>query len=129
MCQTSSIDFLISQNFDFNKLFKEGIPYLRPSDEEKLRSTIKERQTSRKSQSFTTPNNSGTTVVPEEQKDFINKIHDRVEKWLKDSNYDEKMLLDSCNPFQRRLIYSTVKPRFSEDYSFHMETVCGINKG
>ena len=49
MCQTSSIDFLISNDFDFNKLFKDGIPYLRPGDEARLRETISDRQESRRS--------------------------------------------------------------------------------
>ena len=40
LCQTSSIDFLVNNDFDFNKLFKDGIPYLRPSDESKIRETI-----------------------------------------------------------------------------------------
>ena len=35
--QTSSIDFLVGQGFDFNKLFKEGISYLRASDEDRIR--------------------------------------------------------------------------------------------
>lgn len=32
MCQTSCLDFLSGQNFDFNKLFKDGIPYLTPAE-------------------------------------------------------------------------------------------------
>ncbi|CAG5088781.1 Similar to PARN: Poly(A)-specific ribonuclease PARN (Bos taurus) [Cotesia congregata] len=41
MCQASSIVFLASQGFDFNKLFRDGIPYLTTSDEEKLTSNTK----------------------------------------------------------------------------------------
>ena len=47
-CQTSSIDFLVSQNFDFNKLFRDGISYLRPSDENRIRDRIKDNQQNRK---------------------------------------------------------------------------------
>ena len=47
-CQTSSIDFLVSQNFDFNKLFRDGISYLRPSDENSIRDRIKDNQQNRK---------------------------------------------------------------------------------
>jgi poly(A)-specific ribonuclease len=32
LCQTSSLDFLIGQGFDFNKLFRDGISYLRPAE-------------------------------------------------------------------------------------------------
>ena len=129
LCQTSSIDFLVAQNFDFNKLFKEGISYLRPHDEARIRDIISERQASRKvdkNASFNATPNAGMAIVPEEQKDFVNNVHEKVENWLKTptkNDEDKKMMLDSCSPFQRRLIYSTVKPRFSDEFSFHMETV------
>lgn len=44
MCQTSSISFLASQGFDFNKLFKLGIPYLTVNEEEKLMKRLEEKQ-------------------------------------------------------------------------------------
>ena len=44
MCQTSCISFLASQGFDFNKLFKFGIPYLTASEEEKLVKRLEEKQ-------------------------------------------------------------------------------------
>lgn len=36
--------FLASQNFDFNKLFKYGIPYLNIHEEEKLMKRMEEKQ-------------------------------------------------------------------------------------
>lgn len=44
MCQASSIAFLANQDFDFNKLFKHGIPYLSASEEEKLVKRLEEKQ-------------------------------------------------------------------------------------
>ena len=44
MCQASSISFLANQGFDFNKLFKYGIPYLTKADEEKLNKKLEEKQ-------------------------------------------------------------------------------------
>lgn len=44
MCQASSMAFLSTQDFDFNKLFKYGIPYLNASDEEKLVTRLEEKQ-------------------------------------------------------------------------------------
>lgn len=44
MCQTSCMSFLASQEFDFNKLFKLGIPYLTASEEEKLIKRLEEKQ-------------------------------------------------------------------------------------
>ena len=74
LCQTSSIDFLINQNFDFNKLFKDGVSYLQvaasplpptpafplfrlllflhlspqPVEMEKMRASLRERQENRR---------------------------------------------------------------------------------
>jgi poly(A)-specific ribonuclease len=48
MCQASSINFLINQDFDFNKLFKYGISYLNADDEEKLVKCLKEKQNLKK---------------------------------------------------------------------------------
>lgn len=44
MCQASSIAFLANQDFDFNKLFKYGIPYLNTNEEEKLIKRLEEKQ-------------------------------------------------------------------------------------
>lgn len=44
MCHASSIAFLTNQDFDFNKLFKHGIPYLSASEEEKLVKRLEEKQ-------------------------------------------------------------------------------------
>ena len=131
MCQTSSIDFLVGQNFDFNKLFKDGISYLRSSDEDKIRKGISEKQQNRKVN--TTPGggtlNGSPFVVPEDQKDFVQSIMTKVQKWLDNpENPTQPLILESCNAFQRRLIYSTVKPKFSEDHSFHMETIMPKDK-
>lgn len=43
MCQTSCMSFLASQGFDFNKLFKLGIPYLTVTEEEKLTRRLEEK--------------------------------------------------------------------------------------
>jgi hypothetical protein len=48
LCQASSMDFLSKQNFDFNKLFKEGISYLKSDDEKKLRDSVDEKREMRR---------------------------------------------------------------------------------
>uniref|UniRef100_A0A673HJD3 Poly(A)-specific ribonuclease PARN n=1 Tax=Sinocyclocheilus rhinocerous TaxID=307959 RepID=A0A673HJD3_9TELE len=44
ICQSSSIDFLASQGFDFNKVFRSGIPYLTQEEESQLREQYEERR-------------------------------------------------------------------------------------
>lgn len=125
MCQTSSIDFLINQNFDFNKLFKSGISYLRLSEVNKIKENISERQQIRKNQ---TPNAGVSDQVPPDQREFISDIEKKFATWLKDSKNTEKLTIDNCNAYQRRLIYNCVKPKFIEDFNFHLETVKGKNE-
>ena len=57
------------------------------------------------------------------EKDFVQSILTKVQVWLENSEYRSPLILEKCNGFQRRMIYSTIKPKFSEDYSFHMETI------
>lgn len=52
MCQASSISFLVNQGFDFNKLFKYGIPYLTKDEEEKLNKKLEEKQKAREDDEF-----------------------------------------------------------------------------
>ncbi len=42
------MDFLSKQNFDFNKLFKEGISFLKSDDEKKLRDSVDEKREMRR---------------------------------------------------------------------------------
>ena len=69
LSQTSSIDFLIGQGFDFNKLFKEGVPYLLPSEIEKLKEGLKERQENKRRLSQVDQSENLKVRVPEEQEE------------------------------------------------------------
>lgn len=121
LCQSSSIDFLASQGFDFNKVFKEGIPYLTSTQESELRDLMEERHKQYKqfsSPAFVTPDSGAEAVttkgpinVPEEHKDFIEGICKSVEEFL-DKDGEENLSLPPCNGFVRKLIYQTVRQRF-----------------
>merc|ERR1719430_240884 len=90
LSQTSSIDFLIGQGFDFNKLFKEGVSYLLPSELENLK-----------------------VRVPEEQEEWLEKRMAAIEQFLKTGG-QQSFLMDKCNGFQRRLVYQTARERFPD---------------
>lgn len=68
MCQTSSIAFLANQDFDFNKLFKHGIPYLSASGEEKLVKRLEEKQKLKEE------NNQDLIPIPDNDKVQIEEI-------------------------------------------------------
>uniref|UniRef100_A0A1A8K0I0 Poly(A)-specific ribonuclease PARN n=1 Tax=Nothobranchius kuhntae TaxID=321403 RepID=A0A1A8K0I0_NOTKU len=123
ICQSSSIDFLASQGFDFNKVFCHGIPYLNQDEEACLREQTEERRNQHANglgtPSFISPSSKTPANVPDEQKDFINKVVEKVELLFND---DEKTLnLEPCTGFQRKLIYQMLSWKFPK--GLHVETL------
>ncbi|XP_063055858.1 poly(A)-specific ribonuclease PARN [Engraulis encrasicolus] len=122
ICQSSSIDFLASQGFDFNKVFRHGIPYLNQEEEVQLREQYEERRNQSNGAGnppFISPSSKGSINVPEEHKDFINRVVEKVEALL--SNSEKTVDLDPCTGFQRKLIYQTLNWKYPK--GLHVETV------
>uniref|UniRef100_A0AAQ4P622 Poly(A)-specific ribonuclease PARN n=1 Tax=Gasterosteus aculeatus aculeatus TaxID=481459 RepID=A0AAQ4P622_GASAC len=121
--KSSSIDFLASQGFDFNKVFCNGIPYLNQDEEVQLREQSEERRNQQANgvgtPSFISPSSKGPAHVPEEHKDFINRVIGKVEALL--TNSEKTLDLEPCTGFQRKLIYQTLNWKFSK--GLHVETV------
>jgi len=113
LSQTSSIDFLIGQGFDFNKLFKEGVSYLLPSELDKLKEGLKERQENKRRLSQVDQSENLKVRVPEEQEEWLEKQMAAIEQFLKTGG-QESFLMDKCNGFQRRLVYQTARERFPD---------------
>ncbi|XP_048408730.1 poly(A)-specific ribonuclease PARN isoform X2 [Stegostoma tigrinum] len=124
VCQSSSIDFLANQGFDFNKVFRDGIPYLNREEERQLREQLEEKHNQSNgtgTPSFISPNSTkGPVVIPEEHRSFIEKIVEKVEDLLKDDD-DGSIELDPCTGFQRKLIYQTLNWKFPK--GAHVETL------
>lgn len=109
LCQTSSVDFLIGQGFDFNKLFRDGISYLRPAELERLKASARERQDYRLKLSLT-PVSNDDIPIPPEQEAFLKEVHDKVDKFL--GSEALSLELSRCNAFQRRLVYQTGQNKY-----------------
>ncbi|CAF4900755.1 unnamed protein product [Pieris macdunnoughi] len=107
LCQSSSLDFLASQGFDFNKLIREGISYMTEPTETRLRENLTERQ---KSYS----NDKGTITIPDECKAQIEDICKKVGVFVKENKTNE-MEVDRCNAFVRRLLFQELGSRFKND--------------
>ncbi|XP_069066524.1 poly(A)-specific ribonuclease PARN isoform X1 [Pleurodeles waltl] len=123
VCQSSSIDFLANQGFDFNKVFCKGIPYLNQEEERQLREQYEVRLQSNgaSTMSYISPNSQKTPVnVPEDQKQFIGTVIEKVEDLLRG---EEKKTLDlePCTGYQRKLIYQTMNWKYPK--GLHVETV------
>ncbi|XP_063284911.1 poly(A)-specific ribonuclease PARN isoform X2 [Pelobates fuscus] len=124
VCQSSSIDFLANQGFDFNKVFRNGISYLNQEEERQLREQYEEKRSQSNgagSLSYISPNAPKTPInIPEEQKDFIDKNVERVDDFLKDE--ERKSLdLEPCTGYQRKLIYQTLNWKYPR--GIHVETL------
>ncbi|KYN27188.1 Poly(A)-specific ribonuclease PARN [Trachymyrmex cornetzi] len=102
MCQSSSIIFLANKDFDFNKLFKHGIPYLAASDEEKLVKRLEEKR-KMKEENYTIP-------ITDNDKPQIEEICSRIENFL--ASDAKELMIDHCNGFMRRLVYQEARIRW-----------------
>ncbi|NP_083037.1 poly(A)-specific ribonuclease PARN isoform 1 [Mus musculus] len=117
VCQSSSIDFLASQGFDFNKVFCSGIPYLNQEEERQLREQFDEKRSQ--------ANGAGAlakcpVTIPEDQKKFIDQVIEKIEDFLQ-SEEKRSLELDPCTGFQRKLIYQTLSWKYPK--GIHVETL------
>nr|XP_033321022.1 poly(A)-specific ribonuclease PARN-like isoform X2 [Megalopta genalis] len=103
MCQASCIAFLSAQDFDFNKLFKLGIPYLTTSEEEVLVKRLEERQKAREEVPELIP-------IAEKDKPQITEICSRIEKFI--ASDAEQMTIEKCNAYIRKLVHQEVRVRW-----------------
>ncbi|XP_016051710.1 PREDICTED: poly(A)-specific ribonuclease PARN isoform X2 [Miniopterus natalensis] len=124
VCQSSSIDFLASQGFDFNKVFRNGIPYLNQEEERQLREQYDEKRLQSNGAgalSYVSPNTSKCPVtIPEDQKKFIDQVVEKIEDLLQ-SEDNKNLDLDPCTGFQRKLIYQTLNWKYPK--GIHVETL------
>uniref|UniRef100_A0A8C0FNK2 Poly(A)-specific ribonuclease PARN n=1 Tax=Bubo bubo TaxID=30461 RepID=A0A8C0FNK2_BUBBB len=97
--KSSSIDFLANQGFDFNKVFRNGIPYLNQEEERQLREQYDEKRSQANgvgSLSYISPNATKCPVtIPEDQKKFIEKVVEQIEDLLKNEE-NESLELEPC---------------------------------
>lgn len=124
VCQSSSIDFLASQGFDFNKVFCNGIPYLNQEEERQLREQYDEKRSQTNGAgtlAYVSPNASKHPVtIPEDQKKFIDQVVEKIEDLLQ-SEENKNLDLEPCTGFQRKLIYQTLSRKYPK--GIHVETL------
>ncbi|XP_057171714.1 poly(A)-specific ribonuclease PARN isoform X9 [Ursus arctos] len=122
--KSSSIDFLASQGFDFNKVFRNGIPYLNQEEERQLREQYDEKRLQSNGAgtlSYVSPNTSKCPVtIPEDQKKFIDQVVEKIEDLLQ-SEENKNLELEPCTGFQRKLIYQTLSWKYPK--GIHVDTL------
>ncbi|KAF9210132.1 hypothetical protein CPC16_011597 [Podila verticillata] len=106
-CQSTSLEFLIKNGFDFNKWILHGIPYLTRPEEEAyiIRKTEKE------------ANNASASVnniaIDDRNKTFVTMTIERIQEWLQNST-EETLVLQANNSFFRRLVYQVIRTDFND---------------
>uniref|UniRef100_A0A8C2YVG7 Poly(A)-specific ribonuclease PARN n=1 Tax=Cyclopterus lumpus TaxID=8103 RepID=A0A8C2YVG7_CYCLU len=120
ICQSSSIDFLASQGFDFNKVFCQGIPYLNQEEEVQLREQSEERRHQHANgvgtPSFISPSSKGPAHVPEEHKDFINRVSEKADLPNSKLEVSIKISLFAFHRFPKGIHVETVETEKKERY-------------
>ncbi|XP_046660583.1 LOW QUALITY PROTEIN: poly(A)-specific ribonuclease PARN-like [Homalodisca vitripennis] len=122
LCQASSLDFLASHGFNFNKLFNEGIPYLNKKDETTMRTKLDEARERRKSIG---EKNNSFVECPAEHVDAVKKAVNSITEFLSTTHGPVELTLPPTNGFIRKLIYQEVWKRYSND-DLRIETKNGI---
>jgi poly(A)-specific ribonuclease len=111
LCQSGSMDFLAAQGFDFNRVFREGVTYLTPADEDKQRTAIlnKYQQMNERQQqeSTTAPT---PFSVPDEHVTFIENTISLLEDML--NSTESSIELPQCSGFLRKLLTQVAATRF-----------------
>jgi poly(A)-specific ribonuclease len=100
-CQISSINFLSQNGFDFNKSFKEGIPYLNHVEERMFRESSGLNEGEDSSKKSKNP----IIELKNKDKEFMDGICKLIDEWLKIEDINENLLLPSANSYQRLLIH------------------------
>ncbi|XP_075231184.1 poly(A)-specific ribonuclease PARN-like isoform X2 [Lycorma delicatula] len=107
LCQSSCVDFLASQGFDFNKVFREGIPYLSIPDEQDVRFQLEQKR-----KRIDSPD---LIRVPDDLKSVIENACQQVQQFLETDKKEQEIILERTNGFIRRLVCQEIKQRFSPD--------------
>ncbi|XP_065158175.1 poly(A)-specific ribonuclease PARN-like [Atheta coriaria] len=103
LCQVSTMTFLINAGFDFNKLFKEGIPYLNREGRLQLQTYLDEAQKIK---------NKEPVPIPDHLKSEIDDVFKEIKNFIKSG--DEERVLNTSSAFCRRLIYQSLQERVGD---------------
>ncbi|KAL1453030.1 hypothetical protein WDU94_007206 [Cyamophila willieti] len=113
LCQSSSMDFLINNGFDFNKLFRDGIPYLNKKSHEEQEARLKIVQEQRV---LSNSPARGKILIPPELAGIVHDTCADIERFLLDNNTESNELeCPRLNGFVRKLIYQEIYAKFPNE--------------
>eukprot|EP00898_Chlorokybus_atmophyticus_P000942 jgi/Chlat1/1849/Chrsp141S02188 len=98
--QASSLNFLMSQGFDFNKWVRDGVSFLPIEYKDRVvRSLLEPRQRQ-------------AVVIKDRDKEFVEGVLQTVTAWLQ-SPEQQELTLGPYNGFQRLLVYQELESAFN----------------
>ncbi|CAG0921062.1 unnamed protein product [Notodromas monacha] len=123
-CLPSSLEFLVSHGFDFNKLIKDGVRFIRLDRAKVLtEKLVKNHEEALDSLARNAkPSQSNTTEripIPKHLAVRMKDVVDRVDKMMGDPANTSVTIEDCQNPFLRKLIYSEVEHKYN---NLHLST-------
>ena len=109
-CSTSSLEFLMRFNFDFNKFLYDGVPYLNREKEAQLRRDLAGEVMQR----------SEERNIPREDEDWIRETTGRLSQWINTSKTGDQMELElrKVLPF---ILHLEIRNKFSDLWTFSQD--------
>jgi len=133
-CQSSSLEFLVNQGFDFNKVFRKGISYVREDEKMSLRQEVDKKQLGMdnfepgKKQRRSSL---GSSAIPlngnPKLKKFVEDTIIEVRKFIQENKEDE-LVLDGCNSYLRKALYEHIPKTFDGNVFLDFKNVKGVRR-
>ncbi|KAG9068846.1 hypothetical protein KI688_011132 [Linnemannia hyalina] len=109
--QSTSLEFLLKNHFDFNKWIRHGIPYLTRKEEEDyiVKKTEKEKAFANSSQN--------DIPIDDRNRSFIESTIAKIKEWLASTSEltNEELTIPANNAFYRRLVHQIIRTEFKSE--------------
>ncbi|KAF9974628.1 hypothetical protein BGZ73_001927 [Actinomortierella ambigua] len=99
-CQSTSLEFLIQNGFDFNKWIKHGIPYMTRLEEAQFLTRKAEKETNRSQLT--------DIKIEERNREYYENTRNSIQEWLQTSS-EATHTVFAPNSFFRRLVHQIVR--------------------
>ncbi|KAG0375913.1 hypothetical protein BGX24_008501 [Mortierella sp. AD032] len=111
MSQSSSLEFLLKNDFDFNKWIRHGIPYLTRREEQDyiVRKTQKEAEKAE--------TNKNDIPLDDRNRSFVETTIAKIKDWLETTKglHGDSLTIPANNAFFRRLVHQVIRTDFNGD--------------
>ncbi|ORZ13319.1 ribonuclease H-like domain-containing protein [Lobosporangium transversale] len=107
--QSTSLEFLIKNGFDFNKWIRDGIPYMTRTEEE----AYIIRKTEKESAIAATNMAQSNILIDDRNRDFMLNTASQIQNWLQNST-EKTLTIAAPNSYFRRLVHQIIRTDFND---------------